>query len=79
MLKWGVPVWVGERNVICIMICTDHVNLGFFRGVKLSESHPEIEGTSKALRHVKIRSLRHPSPSNLAPILRGAAALGRAS
>ena len=79
VLKWGVPVWVGERNVVCIMIYTDHVNLGFFQGVKLSESHPEIEGTGKALRHVKIHSLRHPSPSHLAPIIRRAAALDRAS
>ncbi len=34
-VKWNVPVWVGRKNVACIMIYPDHVNLGFFQGAKL--------------------------------------------
>ena len=32
-----------------------HVNLGFFRGVDLPDPDNRLEGTGKALRHVKIR------------------------
>jgi len=33
-----------------------HVNLGFFRGVDLPDPCGRLEGTGKALRHVKIKN-----------------------
>lgn len=36
---------------------THHVNLGFYRGVELPDPAGLLEGTGRAMRHVKIRSL----------------------
>jgi hypothetical protein len=47
-----------------------HVNLGFYRGAALPDPEDLLEGTGKALRHVKIRSLddvdRPPVPALVA-------------
>jgi hypothetical protein len=32
-----------------------HVNVGFFHGAELSDPHGLLEGTGKAMRHVKLR------------------------
>ena len=40
-----------------IMPFRSWVNLGFFRGTSLVDSHGLLEGTGAKLRHVKIRSL----------------------
>jgi hypothetical protein len=74
-VKWGVPVWVGHKNTLCLMIYADHLNLGFFRGALLSRTHPEIEGTGKGLRHVKVRSVRDASRPVLAQLIREAVQL----
>jgi hypothetical protein len=76
-LKWGSPVWVGEKNVICLMLYSDHVNLGFFQGARLSPKHFEIEGTGKGLRHVKVRSLADARRPVLARLIREATTLDR--
>jgi hypothetical protein len=74
-VKWGVPVWVGKKNAICIMIYPDHLNLGFFQGARLSPKHPEVEGTGKGLRHVKVRSVGDVSRPVLAQLIREAVQL----
>jgi hypothetical protein len=33
-----------------------HVNLGFYQGATLADPHGLLEGTGKAMRHVKVRS-----------------------
>jgi hypothetical protein len=40
----------------------NHVNLGFFYGVELSDPRKLLSGTGKKLRHVKIRSLSDITP-----------------
>lgn len=57
VLKWSNPVWVGNGNVICLMLYEHHVNLGFFRGAEMVSRFSIIEGTGKGLRHVKVHSL----------------------
>jgi hypothetical protein len=53
-VKWNSPVWGGRKLAICLMVFDTHLNLGFFRGAELAVRHPTIEGTGKALRHIKI-------------------------
>ena len=71
-VKWGVPVWIGRKNVVCLMLYPDHVNLGFFQGSTLGKSHKEIEGTGKSLRHVKVRSVADARRPVLAQLVREA-------
>jgi hypothetical protein len=53
VLKWGSPIFVYEgKNLACLMIYDDHVNLGFFVGAKLRSKR--LEGTGKGLRHIKV-------------------------
>jgi hypothetical protein len=76
-VKWGAPVWVGRQNTICLMLYPDHVNLGFFQGALLSKTHPEVEGTGKALRHVKVRSMGDVGRPTLTRLIREAVELDR--
>jgi hypothetical protein len=76
-VKWGVPVWTGQKNVVCLMIYPDHVNLGFFQGAKLGQKHKEIEGTGKALRHVKVKTVAAARQPVLARLIREAVTLDR--
>jgi hypothetical protein len=78
-LKWGSPVWVGQRDAICLMIYSDHVNLGFFQGASLSLRFRQIEGTGKSLRHVKVRSASEAARPILATMVRAAVRLDRGS
>lgn len=52
-IKWGQPTFVGRGNVCYLASYSDHVNLGFYRGAELPDPRKLLEGTGKALRHVK--------------------------
>ncbi|MCI4351294.1 MAG: DUF1801 domain-containing protein [Thermoplasmata archaeon] len=73
-LKWQNPVWSGRGNVICLMLFTNHVNLGFFRGAELTSRYPGLEGTGKGMRHVKVPTMGAARAPVLAKIVRDAAA-----
>ena len=54
LVKWRNPVYLfNDKNIAWIMVHRDHVNLGFFQGVKLNS--PRLEGTGKGFRHIKVR------------------------
>lgn len=56
-LAWGVPCWTGNERVVSVMAHARHCNLQLWSGARLAEYYlGRIEGTGKALRHVKIRS-----------------------
>lgn len=74
-VKWGSPVWVGHRDAICLMIYSDHVNLGLFQGASLGRRFREIEGTGKSLRHVKVRTVAEAGRPILARMIRAASRL----
>lgn len=57
-IKWGFPTWVGQGNVAAIAPYADHVNLQFYQGTSLPDPRGRLEGTGKALRHVKLRHAR---------------------
>jgi hypothetical protein len=76
-LKWGNPVWVGRGDVLCLMLYDDHVNLGLFQGAALAPRHPEIEGTGRSLRHLKVRSAAEATRPIVGRVIREAVALDR--
>jgi len=58
-VKWNAPNWRGRNLVFCLMVYSDHLNLGLWRGAELARSFSIVEGTGKSLRHVKITSVAH--------------------
>ena len=71
-VKWGNPFWTGRGNAVCLMLYPSHVHLGIFRGAELARRLPEIVGTGKSLRHVKVPDLASARRPVLQRILRAA-------
>lgn len=74
-LAWGYPCYSGEDRICSIVPHKAHINLQFFRGAALA-GHVRVEGTGKALRHVKIYAVDD-LDEGLATILAEAVALDR--
>ncbi|MEM1087580.1 MAG: DUF1801 domain-containing protein [Pseudomonadota bacterium] len=54
-LAWGLPCWTGNERVFSIIAHTAHCNLQLWSGARLADNYiGRIEGTGKALRHVKV-------------------------
>lgn len=60
-VKWGYAAWVlgskgsrGGANMCSIMGAKAYVRLQFFRGVELDDPTSALEGTGKAMRHLKV-------------------------
>lgn len=61
-LKWGAPVYTLEnKNVLGIMAFKNHFGIWFFNGAFLKDPQNVLEnaqeGKTKAMRHLKFRSL----------------------
>ena len=57
-IAWGFPSWKGTGRIISVIAHAKHCNVQLFHGAKLANDYPDrIEGTGKALRHVKVRSV----------------------
>lgn len=57
-LAWGCPCWAGNERVFSIIAHKGRCNLQLWQGAQLAPDYTErIEGTGKALRHVKIYAL----------------------
>ena len=57
-LAWGQPCWSGNERVVSVVAYARHCNLQLWAGARLAPYFcGRIEGSGKALRHVKIRSL----------------------
>ncbi len=56
VIKWGSPVYERNKQVIWIKAHSKHLTFGFFRGVELADPEGLLEGTGKAMRHLKVRS-----------------------
>ena len=57
-LKWGRP-WFAKNGMICYLAANQrHVTLGFARGASLPDPDRIFEGAGKAMRHVKLRSVK---------------------
>ena len=53
---WGTGPGKMTHGYAYAMPHKAHVNLGFFRGTSLPDPEGRLEGTGKALRHVKLRA-----------------------
>lgn len=54
-LAWGFPCWMGHERVFSIIAHKERCNLQLWSGARLAKDYVgRIEGTGKALRHVKV-------------------------
>jgi hypothetical protein len=57
MLLYGSTERVIADGICMIGVYRKHVTLGFSRGVELDDDRGFLEGTGKAMRHVRLRKL----------------------
>lgn len=55
--SYGVGPKKMSEHYVYIAPQTAHVNLGFYHGASLDDADGVLEGTGKAMRHVKVRSV----------------------
>ncbi len=55
---YGVGPKKMKHGYAYILPYTQHVNLGFYQGASLPDPEGLLEGTGKALRHIKIRTMQ---------------------
>ena len=54
-LAWGFPCWRGKGRIFSIVAFANRCNLQLWQGARLAQTYfDRIEGTGKALRHVKV-------------------------
>lgn len=57
-LAWGFPCWSGNERVVSVIAHARHCNLQLWSGARLAPYYvSRIEGSGKAIRHVKVRAL----------------------
>lgn len=55
-IKWGMPCYEYNGLLCSINPAKAYVNLQIFRSAELTDPDGLLEGTGKAMRHVKVRS-----------------------
>ncbi len=72
-IKWSQPVFSRGGPFCYIKHAKNHVNLGFWWGVKLDDPAGALEGTGDKMRHVKVRGLEEIDPAVLGDLIRKSA------
>ena len=73
-LRWGNLVYQHEgTNALAIVPHRSHVNLQLFKGAAVAPMYPQLEGSGKGVRHLKVRSADAVDPDLVGRI--GAAAI----
>lgn len=54
--KWSRPVFGAEKDFAYLQVTKGHVTLGFYRFDKLDDPKNLLEGTGKAMRHIKLKN-----------------------
>jgi len=75
-IKWGHPNYETDGNICYISAYSQHVNLGFFRGVDLEDPDGLLDGSGKKLRHVKVWPEKRPPEQPLRTLVLQAFQLG---
>jgi len=75
--KWSQPVYCLNGPVVYLAVHSDHINLGFYKGARLSDPAKILEGSGKFLRHVKIFTSSDIQVAPLKRLIRQAAKLAR--
>jgi hypothetical protein len=56
-VRWGNIVYQHEgTNALAIVPHKSHVNLQLFRGAAVAPMYPQLEGSGKGVRHLKLRT-----------------------
>ncbi|MHC2990470.1 hypothetical protein OB13_02305 [Pontibacter sp. HJ8] len=55
--KWGRPVFRTTQDFAYFKTAKAYVTLGFFDFNKLEDKSNRLEGTGKAMRHIKLRTM----------------------
>ncbi|WP_328579140.1 DUF1801 domain-containing protein [Ideonella sp. BN130291] len=56
-VRWGNIVYQHEgTNALAIVPHKSHVNLQLFRGAAVAPMYPQLEGSGKGVRHLKLRA-----------------------
>lgn len=81
-VSWGFAGGKMKAGYACARAFAAHGNLGFFHGVHLPDPEALLQGTGKALRHVKLRTPEEALSPTVRALLTAArderrAALGR--
>jgi hypothetical protein len=77
-IKWAQPVWEENGPMIWLKAYKNYVNVGFWRGVELSDPKGLLEGEGSLMRHVKINSLEDLNKPAIKRFVAQAAKLNRA-
>ena len=76
-IKWSQPVFELGGPFCYIKPAKNHINLGFWWGVKMDDPEGLIQGTGEKMRHIKINGLEEVKPENLVPYVRQSAELNQ--
>jgi hypothetical protein len=71
-MAWGNIVYKQNTLVVAISPYSNHVNLNFYKGIKLSDPARVLEGTGRELRHVKINPTENLRTEVLVPMIQQA-------
>ena len=55
--KWSRPVFRATKDFAYLKTARAYVTLGFFHFEKLNDTNNLLEGTGKAMRHLKLKSM----------------------
>lgn len=78
-VSYGIGPRKMKEGYAYLMPLAARVNLGFYRGVALPDPHGLLEGTGKALRHVKVTTKANATRREVAELVREAIAERRAA
>lgn len=56
-VKWSNPWYAGHGNVVYLASQQGYATFGVCNGAHLDDPHDLLEGTGKAMRHVKVRDI----------------------
>ena len=74
-IKWGMPVFEKDGLLCYIGGMKKYANFGFYKGAQLPDPEGLLEGTGKALRHTKVRSLKDVKPGPFEDLVKAAVRL----
>ena len=77
-LKWQNPTYHSKRNACALLNHKDYVNLQVWRGAELEDPKDLLQGTGKAMRHIKFVAGTKFNRSAVEAIIKQAAKAARA-
>ena len=74
-IKWGMPNFEQNGSLCYIDGSRRQVNFGFFQSALLPDPDGLLEGTGKAMRHIKVRDLERLPEESIRALIRAAVRL----